>query len=154
MSVGSACGAAHSLQRCKILREALRRYAAKAPAACRPSVLSPTYRRREWEEPRSLCCNAAHAVRSYMAAQFMRENKKRRCGACTTSQRHCFLIVRAVYKALWQKVDYLTVWNHAIRERAAKAACAVWAYLVPLARAPLFPAWAQRAFSLLVGHSF
>ena len=46
-----------------------------------------------------------------------------------------------------QKVDDLTVWDHAIRQRAAKAACAVWAYLVPLARSTLFPAWAQRAFS-------
>lgn len=84
----------------------------------------------------------------------MRENKKRRCGACTASQRHCFLIVRAVCKALWQKVDNLAVWDHAIRERAAKAACAVWAYFVPLAWPSLFPAWAQRAFSLLVGHGF
>lgn len=63
-------------------------------------------------------------------------------------------IIEFIHKALRQKVDYLPVWNHAIRERAAKAACAVWAYLVPLARASLFPAWAQRAFSLLVGHGF
>ena len=66
----------------------------------------------------------------------------------------CLFIVRAVHKAFWQKIDDLPVWDHTIRQRAAKAACAVWAYLVPLARPSLFPAWAQRAFSLLVGHGF
>lgn len=84
----------------------------------------------------------------------MRENKKRRYGACTASQRHSFLIVRTVDEPIRQKVDDLTVWDHAIREWAAKAACAVWAYFVPLAWPSLFPAWAQRAFSLLVGHGF
>ena len=64
------------------------------------------------------------------------------------------LIVWAIHKVICQKVDDLTGWDHAIRQRAAKAACAVWAYLVPLARSTLFPAWAQRAFSLLVGHGF
>ena len=49
MSVGKVCGAAYPLQLCKILREVLRRYAAKAPAACRPFVLSPKYRRKERE---------------------------------------------------------------------------------------------------------
>ena len=34
VSVGKACGAAYPLQLCKILREVLRRYAAKVPAAC------------------------------------------------------------------------------------------------------------------------
>lgn len=34
------------------------------------------------------CYNAAHAVRSSFLA-FVRKNKKRRCGACTASQRHC-----------------------------------------------------------------
>lgn len=63
-------------------------------------------------------------------------------------------IIEFIHKAFRQKVDYLTRRNHAIRERAAKAVCTVWAYLVPLARSTLFPAWAQRAFSLLVGHGF
>ena len=66
----------------------------------------------------------------------------------------CFLIIRAVRKAFWQKIDDLTVWDHAIRERAVKTAAAIWAYFVSLARPALFPAWAQRASSLLVGHSF
>nr|DAH52263.1 MAG TPA: hypothetical protein [Bacteriophage sp.] len=51
MSVGKACGAAYPLRLCKILREVLRRYAAKAPAACRPFALSPKYRRKERERP-------------------------------------------------------------------------------------------------------
>ena len=34
------------------------------------------------------CYNAAHAARSHIPAPFMRENKKRRCGACTASQRY------------------------------------------------------------------
>lgn len=63
-------------------------------------------------------------------------------------------IIEFIHKAFRQKVDYLTVWDHTIRERAAKAACAVWAYIVPLARPSLFPAWAQRTFSLLAGHGF
>lgn len=63
-------------------------------------------------------------------------------------------IIKFIHKAFWQKIDYLTVWDHTIRQRAVKAACAVWAYFVPLAWPTLFPAWAQRAFSLLVGHSF
>lgn len=63
-------------------------------------------------------------------------------------------IIKFIHKAFWQKIDYLTVWDHTIRERAAEAACAVWAYFVPLAWPSLFPAWAQRAFSLLVGHGF
>lgn len=63
-------------------------------------------------------------------------------------------IIEFIHEALRQKVDYLTVWDHAIRERAAKAACTVWAYLVPLARPALFPAGARRTFSLLAGHGF
>ena len=63
-------------------------------------------------------------------------------------------IIEFIHKAVRQKVDYLTVRDHTIRERAAKAACAVWAYLVPLARPSLFPAWAWRTFSLLAGHGF
>nr|DAH75325.1 MAG TPA: hypothetical protein [Caudoviricetes sp.] len=63
-------------------------------------------------------------------------------------------IIKFIHKAFWQKIEYLTGWNHAIRERAAKAACTVWAYLVPLARPALFPAGELRAFILLVGHGF
>lgn len=95
-----------------------------------------------------------HAPPEAIYPLVLRENKKRRCGACTASRRHMILIVWAIHKVICQKVDDLTGWDHAIRQRAAKAACAVWAYLVPLARSTLFPAWAQRAFSLLVGHGF
>lgn len=63
-------------------------------------------------------------------------------------------IIEFIHKAFRQKVDYLTVRDYTIRERAAKAVCAVWAYLVPLARPSLFSARERRAFSLLVGHGF